>query len=94
MANNLVSRRTQMRWHRFLGKGMELSVGLERVQVESELQISSDPPRIDIVLLRRETEEWTEAQRAMLPDGVRDVSATHMAYCVASGNYRQNCWPC
>jgi len=62
-------------WHRFLGKGLELSVGQEQVTVESELQVSSEPPRIDIVLLRRETPQWTQAQRALLPDGVRDTDA-------------------
>ena len=49
-------------WHRFLGQGLQLSVGQVQVQVETELAITSDPPRIDIVLLRRETDRWTEAQ--------------------------------
>lgn len=39
------------------------------------MPISSEPPRVDIVLLRRETTEWTAAQQAMLPDGVRDTNA-------------------
>jgi hypothetical protein len=54
---------------------MELSVGRERVLVKSELPTGSEPPKIDNVLLRRETPTWTEAQRAMLPDGVRDTDA-------------------
>ncbi|MEZ4860543.1 MAG: hypothetical protein R3C14_04525 [Caldilineaceae bacterium] len=65
----------QTPWHRFLAKALELSVGLERIWVESEVQISSEPPRVDIVLLRRETTAWTAAQRALLPDGVRDATA-------------------
>jgi len=62
-------------WHRFLAKALELSVGLERISVESEVPISSEPPRVDIVLLRRESATRTAAQRAMLPDGVRDIEA-------------------
>ncbi len=75
MTEHFQERPQRTPWHRFLGRGLELSVGLVQVQVESEVQISSEPPRIDIVLLRRETEQWTDAQRAMLPDGVRDTSA-------------------
>ncbi|MEZ4864636.1 MAG: hypothetical protein R3C14_25220 [Caldilineaceae bacterium] len=43
-------------WHRFLAKGFELLVGRERIAVESELPTGSEPPKVDTVLLRRETE--------------------------------------
>lgn len=70
-----VKQLTQTPWHRFLAKSFDLSIGREQVSVESELAISSEPPKIDVVLLRRETKTWTAAQRAMLPDGVRDTAA-------------------
>ncbi|MCB0061397.1 MAG: hypothetical protein KDE19_04760 [Caldilineaceae bacterium] len=59
---------------------MELSIGQEQVGVDKEIGISSEPPRIDIVLLRRETERWTAAQRAMLPDAVRDSKASYVLW--------------
>lgn len=78
MVDDAAESTTPTPWHRFLGKALELSVGLERIQVLSEVEISAKPPRIDVLLLRRETEEWTKAQRAMLPDGVRDTAAKHI----------------
>jgi hypothetical protein len=47
------------------------------VTVHSELQATSNPPQIDILLLRRESERWTEQQMALLPDGVRNRHAVH-----------------
>ncbi len=78
MNTNLPPRRLYTLWHRFLAKILELTVGRLGVQVESEMQISSDPPKIDVVLLRRETAAWTAAQAALLPDGVRDTPAHHV----------------
>ncbi len=66
---------TQTPWHRFLAKAMELAATTEQIGVDSEIATSSEPPRVDIVLLRRETAVWTTAQRAILPDSVRDASA-------------------
>ena len=63
-------------WHRFLARGFEDTIGRERVLVKSESPIGSEPPKVDTVLLRRETPTWTEAQRALLPDGVRDTDAS------------------
>lgn len=63
-------------WHRFLGQGLRLSIGQTQVLVETELEITSSPPRIEIVLLRRKTETWTDAQRTMLPDGIRNTNAS------------------
>ena len=78
MNTNLPPRRLHTRWHRFLAKIFELTIGRIGVQVESEMQISSDPPKIDVVLLRRETLAWTPAQIALLPDGLRDTAAHHV----------------
>ena len=38
----------------------------------------SEPPRADIVLLRRDTETWTEEQYTLLADGIRDCYAKHL----------------
>ncbi|MBK8046767.1 MAG: hypothetical protein IPK16_06370 [Anaerolineales bacterium] len=37
----------------------------------------SEPPKADILLLRRHGRHWSEAQRQLLPDGVRDRQASH-----------------
>lgn len=78
MSKSLDSQSQRTPWHRFLGKELELTVGLVEVQVESEVQISSEPPRIDVLLLRRKTKKWTDVQRSMLPDGIRDTDASHV----------------
>ena len=62
-------------WHRFLARGFEDTIGREQVLVKSESPIGSEPPKVDTVLLRRETARWTAAQRALLPDGIRDTNA-------------------
>lgn len=74
MKEVLVNRRLTP-WHRFLARGFEDTLGRERVLVKSESPTGSEPPKVDTVLLRRETATWTEAQRAMLPDGIRDTDA-------------------
>ncbi len=35
-------------------------------------------PKVDILLQRREGAAWTDAQRARLPDGIRDSTAAHV----------------
>ena len=64
-------------WHRLLAKLLETLLVPEEVTVLSELPATSNPPEIDILLLRRAGAEWTPAQRALLPDGVRDRQMAH-----------------
>jgi hypothetical protein len=64
-------------WHRLLARLLELLLTNEGVAVLSELPATSNPPRIDVLLLRRAGKRWTARQRARLPDGVRDRSAAH-----------------
>ncbi len=45
------SGRTQ--WHRILGALLELLLTRLGIIVQSEVQVMSDPPKVDIVLLRR-----------------------------------------
>lgn len=63
-------------WHQFLALVFEWSIGAEGVTVQSEVQISSEPPRIDVLLLRRESTVWTPEQLKMVPDGLRESSAS------------------
>lgn len=65
-------------WHQLLGKLLEELLPAVRITVQTEFNIMSNPPRIDVVLLRRQAAAWTPAQRARLPDGVRDSTANHI----------------
>lgn len=64
-------------WHQLLGTLLELTLTPVDIQVETEVQVMSEPPKADILLLRRKTPRWTEAQRALLPDGIRGSNAGH-----------------
>ncbi len=46
--------------------------------VRPEPAVMTDPPQADILVIRRDDEFWTEAQRERLPDGIRDSSANHI----------------
>ena len=68
----------RVQYHQLLGSGMQLNLTAVQVFVTTESSILSESPRVDILLLRREGEAWNEAQRARLPDGVRDSAAAHV----------------
>lgn len=63
--------------HQLMGKLLEIVLTPVDVIVETELQVMSEPPKADVLLLRRRGRRWTEAQRQLLPDGVRDRNAHH-----------------
>ena len=68
--------RTQ--WHRLLAKLLELLLTPVGITVQSEVPITSDPPKVDILLLRRNGNHWTEEQLYLLCDGLRDSKAGHL----------------
>ena len=68
----------RVQYHRLLGSGLRLNLAAVEVTVSTESSILSESPRVDILLLRREGSAWTEAQRARLPDGIRDSLAAHV----------------
>ena len=74
----MASDTARVQYHRLLGSGMRLSLNAVQVNVTTESSILSESPRVDILLLRREGAAWTAAQRARLPDGIRDSSAAHI----------------
>jgi hypothetical protein len=63
--------------HQLLGKLLEIVLTPVAVIVESEVQVMSAPPKVDVLLLRRQGRQWSEEQRQRLPDGVRDRKARH-----------------
>ncbi len=62
-------------WHVLLARLLALILEHFNVQVLSEVQLLTDPPKADIVLLRRDSLEWTEEQRRWLADGLRHTDA-------------------
>jgi|688.fasta_scaffold248671_2 hypothetical protein len=71
-------RKNKTLWHRLLGKWLELLLTRVDIIVYTEPQIMSEPPKVDILLLRRNSPAWTPAQLRLLPDGVRDSVAGHI----------------
>jgi len=63
--------------HQLLGKLLEIVLTPVDITVESELQVMSEPPKADVLLLRRRGKQWSEEQRSLLPDGIRDRQAHH-----------------
>jgi len=69
---------SRTRWHLLLGKLLECLLPLAGIQVQVEPKLMNDSPRGDIILLRRQQTHWTDAQKALLADGIRDSTATHI----------------
>lgn len=67
----------QVKWHQLFGKELELALTPVGVEVLLEALTLSEPPRVDVVLLRRATPAWTAEQVELLPDGIRQSSASH-----------------
>ncbi len=61
----------------FSGSLLESLTPVE-ITIHIEVDLLGESPKADILLLRREGEAWNEAQRARLPDGVRDNAAGHV----------------
>lgn len=78
MSNSTPDRPQRTQWHRLLGRLLELALTPVGISVETEVQITSDSPRVDILLLRREGNAWTPEQKDLLPDGVRDSQAGYI----------------
>ena len=71
-------RTVKTQWHRLLGKHLELLLTPVGITVQTEPQVMSEPPKVDILLLRREGTVWTPAQASLLPDGIRQSRASHI----------------
>ena len=64
--------------HQVLGRLLQLSLAPVEITVNVEVDLLGESPKADVLLLRREGVEWNTAQRARLPDGVRDSAAGHV----------------
>jgi hypothetical protein len=71
-------KKQQTSWHRLLARLLELVLSPVNIEVLSDVDVMTKPPEADILLLRRQAGQWTAAQRALLPDGIRDSKASHI----------------
>ncbi len=78
MENQKQERPRKTRWHRLLGKMFEELLTPLNIEVMTEFPIMNNPPEADILLLRREQPKWTDEQKSVLPDGIRDTGADHI----------------
>jgi hypothetical protein len=69
---------SKTRWHLLLGTLLEHLLTPLDLQVLLEVPVMSEPPKADVILRRRHTEEWTTEQKAFLPDGIRDTKAANV----------------
>ena len=67
-----------IRWHRLLGALLDAVLSPVGVSIETDIAVTAEPPRADILLLRRQQPRWNEAQRRRLADGLRDTDAGHL----------------
>jgi len=63
-------------WHKLLGKLLKDLLSPVDIHVSINAPVMSESPKVDILLLKRDTSKWTTAQLALLPDGVRQTTAT------------------
>ena len=75
---NMTGDTVRVRSHQLLGSGMEMSLATVHVLVKTESSVLSDSPKVDMLLVQREGRTWNDAQRARLPDGVRDSAAANI----------------
>ena len=64
------------RWHRILGNTLEQWLTPVGIQVQTELAVMTDPPKVDILLLRKTNSNKQHKQR--LADGLRDSQASNL----------------
>jgi hypothetical protein len=67
--------RVKLSAHKVLGKILQELLAPLGVTVLTEFQLMAEPPKGDILILRRQQPAWTAEQRALLPDGIRDSQA-------------------
>lgn len=62
-------------WHCLLAHALKELLHPLNIQVLTEVQVVADPPKADIILLRRDGSTWTKEQSDSLADGLRDTNA-------------------
>ncbi len=71
----MTKKTNKTRWHHLLARALKELLSPVNIQVLTEVPVTPEPPRADIILLRRTGRRWTRAQRQNLADGLRDTDA-------------------
>ena len=71
-----MSKNNKTRWHRLLGSLLEQLLTPVGISVQCDVKVMVNPPEADILLLRRQTPQWTDEQLERLPDGLRESVAS------------------
>ncbi len=68
------------RWHELFGGLLEQVISPTGILVQTNVDVSSTPPEIDILLIQNVTTSrtWTTEQLAYLPDGIRESQARYI----------------
>lgn len=65
-------------WHQLFTQTLQELLKPVDIQVISDVEVVAESPRADIIILRKEGEQWSSEQKQYLADGIRDVSASHV----------------
>ncbi|MEM7535492.1 MAG: hypothetical protein AAF639_25170 [Chloroflexota bacterium] len=65
-------------WHLYFALLLDKLLTPVGVQVHAEYKVMTEPPQADVVLQWDKNKFWTNAQRARMPNGVRDSQAYHL----------------
>ena len=68
----------KIRWHRLFAEMLKELLAPLNITVIPDAPIMTDSPKADVLLIRRETPQWTDMQLMSLPDGIRDSQADHI----------------
>ncbi|MBF0450185.1 MAG: hypothetical protein HQK75_05745 [Candidatus Magnetomorum sp.] len=62
-------------WHNWFGNLFKVSLIPTGLEVETDVPVMNQLPEADIVIIRRQTNKWTNTQLQRLPDGIRHTRA-------------------
>ena len=62
-------------WHGLFARALEELLSPLDIEVLTEFPVTPEPPKADVVLLRRGGKTWTKEQLACLADGLGDTDA-------------------
>jgi hypothetical protein len=68
----------QTSWHLSFAEALQWDLSPVDISVTPEARVMTQPPRVDILLLKRNQPTWTTAQLERVPDGIRQSQASHL----------------
>ena len=64
--------------HLLFGKLFKVVMSPLGVVVNTEYRVMSDPPRVDILIIKKNRARWTTSQLMLVPDGIRESQAKYI----------------